>query len=81
MSVKRKIALSVASKSFSSLREPGSRSAAICSSVRPRRFPEAECERVQYVQLLRIDVRRYASSFSFGDSLESSAQSAPLSWL
>jgi hypothetical protein len=46
-SVKRRIALSVASKSFSFRRAPGSRSAAICSSVQPRRFAEAECERVQ----------------------------------
>jgi hypothetical protein len=57
-SVKRRIARSVASKSFSLRCEPGSRKAAICSSVQPRRFAEAEWERVQYSQPLRIDARR-----------------------
>jgi hypothetical protein len=36
----------------------GGRAAAICSSVSPRRFAEAECARVQYPQPLRTEARR-----------------------
>ena len=57
-SVNRSTALSVESKSVSFRSEPGSRSAAICSSELPRRFAEAEWDRVQYSQPLMIDARR-----------------------